>query len=64
VKIIEGDVSRERVIRFCVAYDLHKKSRCSLPADLDEWLWSDPDALDQKLADNGLKRGVLAAYRT
>jgi hypothetical protein len=56
-------VTREEVIRFYATYDRRKKGRSHLP-DLDAWPWGDPDGLDRKLADNGLKEGVLAAYRT
>jgi hypothetical protein len=64
MKVKRGDVTREEVIRFYVAYDWRKKNpRRPLP-DIDTWTWHDPDALDGKLAENGLKKGVLAAYRT
>jgi len=62
---IERDiVTREGVIRFYVAYDWRKKHGEIPPFDLDTWPWDDPDGLDRKLDENGLKKGVPAAYRT
>jgi hypothetical protein len=60
------DVTREEVIRSYATYDLRKKRGKSLISDSDfaEWPWDDPDGIDGKLAENGLKEGVLAAYLT
>ncbi|SRR5260370_11414904 len=44
-------------------YDRRKKGKPSL-SDIDEWPWDDPDGIYRKLADSGLKKGILAAYRT
>jgi len=55
-------VTREEVVRFYAIYDCRKKKRDHDP-DLDTWPWSNPDGIDQKLNDHGLKHGVLAAYR-
>jgi hypothetical protein len=58
-------VTREEVIRFYVRYDWPKKKPKDVePPDLEKWPWDDPNGIDQKLRDNGLKEGVLAAYRT
>jgi hypothetical protein len=56
------NVTREEVIRRYVAYDRGKKKQNSL--DMENWQWNDPDCIDLKLATNGLKKGVLAGYRT
>lgn len=55
-------VTREEVVRFYVAYDRRKKGK-STPTDLASWLWDNPEELDSKLPKNGLKAGVLAAYK-
>jgi len=64
MKVERDNVPREEVIRFYAAYDLRKKGGHPLPPDIDGWPWDDPRGLDLSLAANGLKRGVLAAYRT
>jgi hypothetical protein len=56
-------VTREEVIRAYAKYDRRKKAESILPSDIDEWPWDDPGELDSKLRANGLKSGVLAAYR-
>jgi hypothetical protein len=56
-------VTREDVVRFYVAYDRSRKGGPPL-SDLDTWLWGDPGGIDRKLAENDLKDGVMAAYRT
>jgi hypothetical protein len=58
------NVTREEVIRFYVRYDWSKKKPKDVePPDMEKWPWNDPNGIDQKLRDNGLKDGVLAAYR-
>jgi hypothetical protein len=63
MKVTRDHVTREGVIRFCAKYDRDKKAQ-ALPSDLDEWPWDDTVGLDLKLKTNGLKSGVLAAYRS
>ena len=63
VRVDRKDVPREKVIWFYVTYDRGKKGG-AVPADLATWPWHDPDRLDRKLTEHGLKRGVMAAYRT
>ena len=59
-----NDVTRKEMIFFYVEYDRRKKQpELPLP-DMEGWRWDDPDEIDRKLAVNGLKKGVLAAYRT
>lgn len=60
----QENVTREAVIRFYVSYDWCKKKPQRTLPDVETWTWHDPDALDAKLDENGLKNGVLAAYRT
>ncbi len=62
MKVIRADVTREQVVRFYVAYDRRKNCQPP-PADLANWPWDNPEGLDGKLSDNGLKVGVLAAYK-
>jgi hypothetical protein len=62
MRVHRDAVSREDVIRWYVTYDRRKKGEQSVPADLDQWPWNDPPALDRKLKENGLKDGVLSAY--
>jgi hypothetical protein len=63
--IVEREgVTREEVIRFYAAYDLRKKKGMPPPSDVGDWPWDDAVGLDRKLRENGLKSGVLAAYRT
>jgi hypothetical protein len=59
-----NNVLREEVIRFYVEYDWRKKKGDIPLPHMDEWPWKDPDGLDRKLEENGLKHGVLAGYRT
>jgi hypothetical protein len=61
--VIDAGVSRRDVIAFYVEYDRRKKGQPSL-RDLATWPWDNLEALDQKLRDNGLKAGVLPAYRS
>jgi hypothetical protein len=63
MRVERDDVTREETIRFYAAYDCGKKKR-TIPADINEWPWDDPEALDEKLHGSGLKKGVPAAYRT
>lgn len=63
MRIERDTVTREEVIRFYSKYDRRKKGQPS-PYDPATWPWDDPDGLDRKLADSGLKKGALAAYRT
>ena len=63
MKVERDQVTREEVVRFYAAYDRRKKGRTP-PLGIGAWPWDDPDGIDQKLADSGLKPGVLAAYRT
>lgn len=62
MNVIRVDVTREEVIKFYVAYDCRKKTDTQ-PSDLLDWHWHDPKALDAKLAQHNLKKGVVAAYR-
>jgi len=68
MRVERDSVTREEVIRFYARYDWGKKRKKenvdSLVSDIDNWPWNDPDCIDQKLDDSGLKKGVLAAYRT
>ena len=57
------DLMREEVIRSYAKYDLRKKGRPPI-SDFAAWPWDDPDGIDKKLDENGLKKGVLAAYLT
>jgi hypothetical protein len=60
--IIERDtVTREEVIRFYAAYHRRKNGQDPI-SDLDTWPWDDPDGLDRKLDDNGLKKGVPGGW--
>lgn len=63
MRVIEGHVTRERVIRSYANYDQRKKNRGVLPPDIDEWPWDNPVQLDARLARNSLKSGVLSGYR-
>jgi len=63
VRVDRKDVPREKVIRFYATYDRGKKGD-AVPADLATWPRHDPDGLDRKLTEHGLKTGVVAAYRT
>lgn len=63
MRVIGTGVSRKDVIAFYVEYDRRKKDQPSL-LDLVAWPWDDPEALDQKLRDDGKKAGVLPAYRS
>jgi hypothetical protein len=63
MRVKRDNVTREEVIRFYATYDRRKKGQPPL-SDIAEWPWDDPNGIDCKLADNGLKAGVLAAYRT
>ena len=56
-------VMREEVIRFYATYDMRKKGQPPI-SDFAEWPWDDPEGIDRKLDENGLKKGVLAAYHT
>jgi hypothetical protein len=64
MRVAEESKTREEVIRFYAKYDRHKKGGQDLPSDIDNWPWDNPEVLDRKLRENGLKDGVLAAYRT
>ncbi len=55
-------MSREEVVTFYAQYDRRKKTQLA-PSDLPSWPWDDPAGLDAKLGQNGLKPGVLAAYK-
>ena len=61
MKVQQTDITREEVIRFYAEYDRRKKGQAQV--DFTSWAWADPDRLDRKLKDVGLKDGVLAAYR-
>ena len=63
MRVERDGVTREKVVRFYAAYDRRKKGQSPL-SDIDTWPWADPDGIDRKLAENCLKHGVLAAYRT
>lgn len=63
MRVIEEHVTRERVIRSYAEYDRRKKTKASLPPDMDGWPWDDPVELDSRLRKEHLKDGVLAAYR-
>lgn len=63
MRVTREDVTRREVICFYAAYDCRKKKR-SPPPDIDTWPWHDPDGLDQRLCESGLKKGILAAYLT
>jgi len=63
VKEDRGGVPRKEVIYFYATYDRAKKGQSPL-ADLATWPWEDPDGIDCKLEEHGLKKGVLAAYQT
>jgi len=60
--ITRQSVPREDVVRFYAAYDRRKKGELP-PSDIDQWPWNDPNGLDLKLNEAGLKSGVVAAYR-
>ncbi len=64
MRVAEEIRTREEVIRFYAKYDRHKKGGRDLPSDIQLWPWDNPEALDRKLRENGLKDGVLSAYRT
>jgi hypothetical protein len=63
MRVKRDDVTREEVIRFYATYDRRKKGQPPV-SDIDAWPWADPDGIDRQLAHSGLKKGVLAAYRT
>jgi hypothetical protein len=63
MRVTKDHVTREEVIRAYAKYDRRKKAQSLLPSDIDGWPWDDPVELDSKLRANGLKSGVLAAYR-
>ena len=62
VKVIRRNISREEVIKFYAGYDRRKKGEHT-PSGFENWPWDDPDGLDKKLSQHGLKLGVLAAYK-
>jgi hypothetical protein len=62
MKVVRADVTREEVVRFYVAYDRGKKGQRA-PSDLASWSGANPEQLDGKLREKGLKDGVLAAYK-
>lgn len=64
MRLEKDNVTREEVIRFYAGYDRRKKGQHLPLSDMDAWPWDDPRGLDLKLEANGLKHGVLAAYRT
>ena len=63
MRVIETGITRKDVITFCVGYDRRKKNQPSL-TDLAAWPWNSAEALEAKLRSNGLKEGVLAAYKS
>src|SRR5208282_114205 len=63
MRVERDNVTREEAIRFYVVYDCGKKN-LNLSLDFDTWPWHNPEGLDEKLDENKLKNGVLAAYRT
>jgi hypothetical protein len=56
-------MTRKEVIEAYVEYDARKKNR-SIPGDLANWPWSDPNALDCALKCNGFKYGIIGGYKT
>jgi len=63
MRVIETGITRKDVITFYVGYDRRKKNQPS-PTDLAAWPWNSAEELDAKLCSNGLKKGVLAAYKS
>jgi len=56
-------VARKEVIRSYATYDMRKKGWPPI-SDFAAWPWDDPEGIDRKLGENGLKKGVVAAYHT
>lgn len=56
-------LTRKDVIAAYVDYDARKKN-CPLPANLTDWPWDDPNALDSELSRHGFKVGIITGYKT
>ena len=60
--VVLENLSRREVVKRYVEYDARKKGTL-MPADIDEWDWNDPNAIDEKLELNTFKPGVIAGFR-
>ena len=54
-------IARREVIEAYVIYDASKKQK-AVPTDMAKWPWLDANALDNSLAAQGFKHGILAGF--
>lgn len=55
-------LSRREFIERYLKYEAQKKN-LPLPSDINEWDWTSPDSIDQKLRSGGFKFGIISGFK-
>ena len=57
-------LSRRELIEAYLKYEAPKpKKNLAAPSDIDEWDWTNPNAIDQKLESNRFKYGIISGFK-
>lgn len=57
-------LSRRELIEAYLKYEASKpKKNLAAPSDIDEWDWTNPNVIDQKLESNRFKYGIISGFK-